>query len=436
MNSFFNRSAQYIVAKVPATLMKAVGQVFGSQILFQAMGFGISLISVRALTKAEYAIYTILAAVQGMLTNTSNSGIMTGFKKIGSENWENLGNLAILTKTTLSVRKYLVGIAFVTVGIYAYILLYNQGVGTLDIFIFLTAILLIIIPETNMAIFREAILLKGKFLIVQNASLLKQFLRLVPLIVLFLFFKGYITIKVILAITIVATLIGHRFLKSSTLKVIDFPKAEVSSDYRKILVRYVKLNWHNSMFYAFKEQISIFFLGLFGTSDNLANLGALSRFGLIFLGVSAIMTNIVGPAFSTAKTKPKLLEIITNTVLLLVAVSIVTLVVGLLFADEMLWVLGDEYAGLRYELILILILSLVNVSFASINALNNARGWIRYSPKFEIPVNVISIVIGAFVFDITTVSGTIYLAILASLATLLLYIANLVFGLKHSPNIN
>ncbi len=436
MNSFFNRSAQYIVAKVPATLMKAVGQVFGSQILFQAMGFGISLISVRALTKAEYAIYTILAAVQGMLTNTSNSGIMTGFKKIGSENWENLGNLAILTKTTLSVRKYLVGIAFVTVGIYAYILLYNQGVGSLEIFIFLTAILLIIIPETNMAIFREAILLKGKFLIVQNASLLKQFLRLVPLIVLFLFFKGYITIKVILAITIVATLIGHRFLKSSTLKVIDFPKAEVSSDYRKILVRYVKLNWHNSMFYAFKEQISIFFLGLFGTSDNLANLGALSRFGLIFLGVSAIMTNIVGPAFSTAKTKPKLLEIITNTVLLLVAVSIVTLVVGLLFADEMLWVLGDEYAGLRYELILILILSLVNVSFASINALNNARGWIRYSPKFEIPVNVISIVIGAFVFDITTVSGTIYLAILASLATLLLYIANLVFGLKHSPNIN
>ncbi len=245
MNSFFNRSAQYIVAKVPATLMKAVGQVFGSQILFQAMGFGISLISVRALTKAEYAIYTILAAVQGMLTNTSNSGIMTGFKKIGSENWENLENLAILTKTTLSVRKYLIGIAFVTVGIYAYILLYNQGVGTIEIVIFLAAILMIIIPDTNMAIFREAILLKGKFLIVQNSLLLKQFLRLVPLIVLFLFFKGYITIKVILVITIVATLIGHQFLKSNTLKVIDFPKAEVSSDYRKILVKYVKLNWHN-----------------------------------------------------------------------------------------------------------------------------------------------------------------------------------------------
>lgn len=436
MNSFFKRSTQYVATKVPATLMKAVGQVFGSQILFQAMGFGISLISVRALTKAEYAVYTILVAVQGMLSNTSNSGIMTGFKKIGSENWESSKKLAALVKTTLSVRKYLVAVAFLTVGIYAYILLDNQGIGTIEILIFLFAILIIIFPETNMVIFREAILLKGKFLIVQNAALLKQFLRLIPLLALFLFFKGYITVKIILAITIVATWIAHRVLKSKTLKILDFPKAEISQDYRGVLLKYVRLNWHNSMFYAFKEQISIFFLGLFGTSDNLANLGALSRFGLIFLGVSAIMTNIVGPAFSTAKTKPMLLKIIKNTILLLLAVSITTVVVGYLFADQMLWVLGDEYSGLRYELILILVLSLINVSFASIMALNNARGWIRFSPKFEIPVNIISIVIGAFIFDISTVAGTIYLGMLASAATLLLYIANLVFGLRHSPNIN
>ncbi len=415
--------------------MKAVGQVFGSQVLFQAMGFCISLISVRALTKAEYAVYTILAAVQGMLTNTSNSGIMTGFKKIGSENWENSTSLSVLIKTTLSVRKYLVAIAFVTVGIYAYILLVNQGVGTFDIFIFLFALLVIIFPETNMVIFREAILLKGKFLWVQNASLLKQFLRLAPLIALFLFFKGYITVKVILAITIVATWIAYRVLKTKTLKILDYPDTEIDLDYRKVLLRYVKLNWHNSMFYAFKEQISIFFLGLFGTSDNLANLGALSRFGLIFLGVSAIMTNLVGPAFSTAKKKEKLLKIIKNTVLLLLAVSICTIVLGYLFADEMLWVLGDEYAGLRYELILMLLLSLINIYFASINALNNARGWIQFSPKFEIPVNIVSIVAGAFIFDISTVAGTIYLAMLASTATLLLYIANLVYGLRHSTNI-
>lgn len=436
MINLFNRSAQYVAKIVPPTLMKAVGQVFGSQILFQAMGFGISLISIRALTKAEYAVYTILVAVQGMLSNTSNSGIMTGFKKIGSENWESAANLAILVKTTLSVRKYLIAIAFVTVGIYAYVLLNNQGIGSLEIIIFLFAILTILLPETNMAIFREAILLKGKFLIVQNASLLKQFLRLIPLLALFLFLKGYISVKTILAITIVATWISHRCLKLNTLKIVDFPTTKISPGYRKVLLKYVKLNWHNSMFYAFKEQISIFFLGLFGTSDNLANLGALSRFGLIFLGVSSIMTNIVGPAFSKAKRKPKLLKIIKKTILLLLVVSIITIVLGYLFANEMLWVLGDDYSGLRYELILILLLSLINISFASINALNNARGWIEFSPKFEIPVNIISIVIGAFVFDISTVAGTIYLAMLASMATLLLYIANLIYGLKYSPNIN
>lgn len=412
--------------------MKAVGQVFGAQVLFQIMGFGISLALVRALTKSEYAIYTILMAVFGMLNITSNSGIMTGFKKIGSENWNDTAHLSVLVKTTLGLRKYLVSFAFVTVGTYAFLLLREQGLNGLEILVFLLAVLLIVWPEANMLVLREAILLRRKFVTVQNSFLLNQSIRLVLILTLFLWFRNYLSIEIILAVTILATWASFVYLRSSTLKMLDYPRAQVRAGYRNILLKYVKLNWHNSVFYAFKEQISIFFLGLFGSSENLANLGALSRFGLLFLGISAIMSNIVGPSFGRAKSRSDLVAHLKKTILLLVSVSLITIAVGLTFADQLLWILGREYAGLQYELLLILVLSLINLSSNGINALNNARGWIKFSPRFEIPLNVVSILIGAFIFDITTVAGTVYLAILASTATLILYIANLVYGLRKT----
>lgn len=436
MNHFFNRSYQYILTRVPPSLMKAVGQVFGAQLLFQVMGFGISLMLVRALAKSEYAIYTILMATFGMLNITANSGIMTGFKKIGSENWRNPVNLAVLVKTTLGLRRYLVGIAFAAIGAYAFLLLNLQGLSALEISIFLIGVFLFTWPEANMLVLREAILLKRKFLTVQSSFLLNQTIRLILILTLFLFFISYLSIEVILGVTIVATWISLGYLTFKTTKIIPYPSAEIDSGYRRTLLKYVKLNWHNSVFYAFKEQISIFFLGLFGSSSNLADLGALSRFGLLFLGISAIMNNLVGPSFGRTESSPELIKIIKKTAALLIAVAIPTVIIGSVFADELLWILGEGYAGLQCELILILVLSLVNLSSAGIIALNNAKGWIRYSPKYEIPLNVVSIVIGAFIFDITTVAGTVYLAILASGVTLLLYIANLIYGLNHLRQIN
>mgnify|MGYP000692656226 CR=1 FL=1 len=433
---FFNRFYQYFSQRLPPSVMKAVGQVFGAQLLFQVMGFGISLVLVRAFTKSEYAIYTVLMAVFGMLNITANSGVMTGFKKIGSENWHNPTNLAVLVKTTLGLRKYLVGIAFITIGAYAFVLLNKQDLPVLEILFFLTGVFLFAWPEADMLVLREAILLKRKFVTVQSTFLLNQSIRLVLILTLFLFFKSHLTINVILGVTIIATWISFHFLKSRAVRILPYPEVKIDAGYRKTLLKYVKLNWHNSVFYAFKEQISIFFLGLFGSSDTLAELGALTRFSLLFLGISAIMNNLVGPSFGRTKSRPALIVIIKKTAALLIAVAIVTLIIGSFFADELLWVLGDAYAGLQYELILILVLSLVNLSSAGIIALNNAKGWITYSPKFEIPLNIISILMGAFIFDISTVAGTVYLAILASSVTLLLYIANLVYGLNHSRNIN
>ena len=375
-------------------------------------------------------------ATFGMLNITANSGIMTGFKKIGSENWRSADKLASLVKTTFGLRKYMVGIAFVAIGAYAFVLLSEQGLQSFEIIIFLVGVFLFAWPEADMLVLREAILLRRKFVTVQSSFLLNQSIRLILILTLFLFFRPYISIGAILGVTIFATWISLGFLKLRTTNILEYPTAKIDLGYRKILLKYVRLNWHNSVFYAFKEQISIFFLGLFGSSENLADLGALSRFSLLFLGISAIMNNLVAPSFGRTERRPELIKIVKKTILLLSAVVLITLIVGFFLADEMLWVLGDAYTDLQYELILILVLSLINICSSGIIALNTAKGWIQYSPKFEIPLNIVCIVTGALIFDISTVAGTIYLAILASGFTLLLYVANLVYGLQHVQHNN
>ncbi|HDZ15026.1 MAG TPA: hypothetical protein ENH60_09045, partial [Pricia sp.] len=182
----------FLSTRLPPKLVKAIGQVFGAQVLFQIMGFVIGLILVRALEKSEYAIYTILMATFGMLNITANSGIMTGFKKIGSENWRSADKLASLVKTTFGLRKYMVGIAFVAIGAYAFVLLSEQGLQSFEIIIFLVGVFLFAWPEADMLVLREAILLRRKFVTVQSSFLLNQSIRLILILTLFLFFRPYI----------------------------------------------------------------------------------------------------------------------------------------------------------------------------------------------------------------------------------------------------
>ena len=97
--------------------LKPVGQVLSSQLILQALSFGIGIILVRELPKAEYAIYSILTSILAILSILSTSGIMIGFTKIGGEIWNDIPKLSSLIKTASSIRVYLTAGAFIISGI-------------------------------------------------------------------------------------------------------------------------------------------------------------------------------------------------------------------------------------------------------------------------------------------------------------------------------
>ncbi|KSA15213.1 lipopolysaccharide biosynthesis protein [Maribacter dokdonensis] len=438
--NFFKKISEIISKYIPSPLRKAISQVLGAQFLLQLMGLGISVLMVRVLPKSEYGIYTVLMAVLGMLSVISGSGIMIGFKKIGGQVWNQNKALADLIKTTFSIRKYLILFAFLVVGTYAFLVFNRQNVPFYDSLFFIVTLLFMVIPNASIGIYSEGLRLQKIYAPVQLQSLISQGIRIIGIFVLFFFWKEYLTIKSILIITVIGLWVSLIYLKKKqnaslliSNSLIETPNVNI--EYRNTLIKFIKLNWHNSIFFAFKDQISIFIIGIYGSKASLADLGAITRYSMVFLVIVALITNILGPTFGRCNKKQRLKQITLFTLISYLFFFVFVIIMVVLFSDQLLWLLGSKYEGLNKELLLVFISSLLLLGVQIVSALNSSKGWIKYSPLLEIPLGIIGIITSIIVFDLSTVTGALYLSIVSMTIMLLMHIANFIFGYKHFKEI-
>src|SRR5690606_24037936 len=136
----------------------------------------------------------------------------------------------------------------------------------LNIILFALTMIGIIIPEVKMSFISQALLLKKEILPVQVATIIAQGLRLVLIGGLLLINKGFINIYVVLGITTLSVWASYNYILFKS-KHLNNKDSEISVNYRKILLNYLKLNWHTSAFYAFNGQISIFLIGVLGSTN-------------------------------------------------------------------------------------------------------------------------------------------------------------------------
>ncbi|MDT0688837.1 hypothetical protein RM549_03525 [Salegentibacter sp. F188] len=414
--------------------LKPIGQVFGSQLIGKALGFSISIFLVRELSKEDYAIYTVLLTIQGMLIPLSNSAIFIGFKKIGGEVWEDIVKMSRLVKTANLISPYIIVLAFLLVGGYAFYILYLQEISVGRISWFLLCLFLIVVPEVKTAFIRSALLLRKQIAIVQVSELVGHVIRCVGIISLLLFLKSSFIIGAIFLITSLSAWISYIYVKKKGEITGISESVDVDKGYQKILLKYIKINWHNSAFFAFKGQISIFLIGIFGTTSSLADIGALSRFALVFTIITALFGNIYSPAFGRCQNLRKLNKMYVVTMVSTVLLCFLVLLVVFLIPEPFLWILGENYEHLEHELFLIFLSGSVGLLLSINYAINLSKGWIKYTPMLEIPTDIAGIVLGVLLFDVTTLTGVLYLGILSAGINFLLHLFNSVAGLRAQPS--
>ena len=224
------------------------------------------------------------------------------------------------------------------------------------------------------------------------------------------------------AVALLAGVVGivaqYVFLKRWTADDIEL-HAPVNADDREAMIGIVKHQAPNAVFYCVQGQLTVWLISIFGNTRNIAEVGALGRLSMIFSVISAVMSSIVLPAFARCQSPSLLRRRYFQTVSGFFLLGLSLIGIAALFPDQLLWILGNKYAGLRNELLLMMCLSAANALIAAMWSLNATKAWIQYS-WLNIPGVILAQVVLLALVDISTVKGVLIFGTLSLLPTLLL----------------
>lgn len=403
---------------------KLISMTGGTQFIVQGGGLLAGILIIRVLPTKEYAFYTLANTMLGTMTMLADGGISNGVMAQGGKVWQDRDKLGTVLATGLALRKKFAVISLIfSLPVLASLLIHNGAS-----FFTTTLIILALIPS---------------FFANLTDSLLeiipKLHQELKPLqkneIVVSLWRLCLITISLLLmpftAVAILANGITRIYgnIRMMDIAYVFATKGQRSDEVtRKEIINTVKKVMPITIYYCFSGQIIIWVLSIMGNTSAIAQVGALSRLSMVLNLFSILISTLILPRFARISTDNR--DGILNAfmyiqfLLVLMCISIVT--IFYLFPDQFLWILGKSYSSLSKELLLMIFSSCIGVLSSSTGNLLGSRGWF-INPVIIILVNIVSLIISSYVFNISQITGILYYNILLGVIT---YIITIIYGLR------
>ena len=380
---------------------KLISITGGAQALVQGIGLLCGILVIRLLPVQEYAWYTITNTMLGTMTVLADGGISAGIMAQGGKVWKDKVKLGVVLATGLDLRKkFAIGSLLLTVPMLFYLLLHHMASWLLAILILFS-----LVPAFFSAL-SDAVLeivpkLHQDIPALQINSIKVSLGRLI-LSAISLFFFPF---------TFVAILAGGipRIFGNFGLKKIatgfaskdQVPDTEV----RSLILKSVKRILPGAIYYSLSGQITIWLISVFGSSSSVANVGALGRLAMVLSVLSSLLGTLVIPRFARLSDHSnKLLNRYLQINLGLVLLGLITIVIVFLFSTQALWILGPNYSNLKTEFVLCIAGSYLGLMAGSLFTLNASRGWTIH-PVISIGVNLLAIIIGITLINISTLRG-------------------------------
>jgi O-antigen/teichoic acid export membrane protein len=406
--------------------IKTLSKFISVQLIVQALGAASGIFLVRTLDQTQYAYYTIALTMQTTMSLLADMGISVGLSAIGGKVWQDKYRFGQLINTAMQLRYSLAGISVIVVTpILIWMLIKNGASISYGILILivvlvglnfqLTADILGVVPRLHSQIRR-----------VQNLELFSAVIRLVLLGVAYLTF-----LDAAVAIGIVSIGLGvQRFILGRWVTDSIETKALINLEDRNFISAKVKALAPNAIFFCIQGQLSIWLISLFGTTENIAEIGALGRLGIIFTIINPIMNTVVSPSFARCQSKGVLrrryFQIISFFFLFLAVIGIL----AVLFHQNILGLLGNQYTDLQTEFFLLLISASLNSIIQIIAYLNATKAWVQYA-WVEIIIRICLQIILLLVIDISTVKGILLFGIVSQLSPLAVSLLRSYLGFKN-----
>jgi len=385
------------------------------QIAIQAINAVTGILIVRHLPADQYAWLTIVTSMNAAFIVLTEPVTNTGAQAIGGSIWKDRDALSTLVATTLHVRWAWLG--WFAIGLLPWTLfLLSKSGASMPSAVLLCSAGFLAVPAVT-AIF------------VHNL-LPKLFCDLPPLqwselggAAFRLIFCGLgLLIGKIAWLILTATAAAHwcqLHLISLWTKARTVPNAPVSEIQADQLSKSMKSMAIYSIFLCFQAQAGVWLLGVFGSVNHIAELGALARLAILLAPLGSIAQLLFIPAIAKCTSMERLKYMSLLFLSGAGSLGVTVYLMCFLVPQPFLWILGPSYYHLTAELPLAMALASLNVITTILWSYNTARSW-NWLSKWVPPATLAVLATAAWIMRPTTLSSVILFQMVGLLPSLLI----------------
>lgn len=407
--------------------IRLIGVTGGAEIIVKILGLVSGILVIRLLPKSEYAFYTLANTMLGTMVVLADGGISSGTMAQGGKVWQDKVRLGIVLATGMDLRrKFAIGSLVVVTPFLIYLLIHHHASWLMSVLIMLS-----LIPAFYTALSGTILQLAPKLhqdiISLQKNNVITNFGRLILTVIsIFAFPFAYIAIVA----SGISQIWSNYDLKKISAKYVDL-KQHPDAEIRKEILVFVKRILPGAIYFCVSGQITIWLISFFGNTDSVAQVGALGRLGMPIGLIGTMVSTLITPRFARLPNdRKKLLKIFFQIQLGLFILSFFVIGFTILFPNQILWLIGNDYSNLQTELILCIIGGCLGAMAGASFGLSVNRG-IIISPLLNIPVIALTIIVGALLIDVTQLVGVLQLNIFIAVIEILLYYIYFIYKLNR-----
>ena len=393
--------------------MRRVLGVASTQAAVQALGFLAGIVLVRTLSPGQYGYYTLAVAMVGVANVLTELGVANAVLAIGGRMAGQRGRMRALVDDAHALQAVLAVVApCVVVPVFVLLLRHQQAT--------LAQALALVLLGAACAFFNVRITiaqamarLAGHVAIQQKADLAMNAARLVLL-------AGAAAVlldaTIASAVNVAAAAGGYLFWRGYLARQLGEPVVE-RGEHARPLRDSVWRQAPNCVYYVLNAQLAVWLVGVLGSAEKVADVGALGRLGAGFAVIVSVIATLVMPYFARAERSAQLESGFVALNAFFAALLGVLAAAAMLWPGPILWVLGPHYANLRPELVWMVLATALGAWSGSLYSVACARGWVLPG-WLGIACGVAATIAGLRLFDLSTVAGSLRLTTLTAFVAL------------------
>jgi O-antigen/teichoic acid export membrane protein len=374
--------SEAVAAAPPASRLRRwtgiLAAYFGTQTLTQLLGIAAGLLLVRFLPVREFALYTLAASVSSFFTFVSDLGSTTSllhFFRHAAREGENFGRYLA---AVLSLRRMAFALGAVAVLAAFPAMAIGKGFPWLDSLLVTAGIVTGAGFQIVASLRVLALRLEDRYGRSYRAEVAGSGARL--LLTLAMVATGWLRAWLAVLGSALGTAATARLAAPRQPAGAGLPATPAADlgPYRRKVLRYLLPTLPSALYFSIQGPLVVWLAATFGSARNIAEVGALGRLGLAV----GLFSGLTGVVFL-----PRLARIGDDRLFrtrflqfgaLLAAIALALLAAARLYPKGFLFLLGQHYAGLDRELLLVVGAAGLTLLDGYAVAINLARSWTRW----------------------------------------------------------